>query len=75
VAQFDKQHGIDVRDPDALTVEDFTQVSQDWLLRADARSMISALVSEPSCSCKRRAFDATRSDQARIRKDERCTPR
>jgi molecular chaperone DnaK len=35
VAQFDKQHGIDVRDPDALTVEDFTQVSQDWLLRAD----------------------------------------
>jgi molecular chaperone DnaK len=35
VAQFDRQHGIDVRDPDALSVEDFTQVSQDWLLRAD----------------------------------------
>jgi molecular chaperone DnaK len=35
VAQFDGQHGVDVRDPDALSVEDFTQVSQDWLLRAD----------------------------------------
>jgi molecular chaperone DnaK len=35
VAQFDHEHGIDVRDPDSLSVEDFTQVSQDWLLKAD----------------------------------------
>jgi molecular chaperone DnaK len=35
VSQFERAHGIDVRDPDALSVEDFTQVSQDWLLRAD----------------------------------------
>lgn len=35
VEQFDRTHGIDVRDPDVLSVEDFTQVSQDWLLRAD----------------------------------------
>jgi molecular chaperone DnaK len=35
VTEFDFEHGIDVRDPDALSVEDFTQVSQDWLLRAD----------------------------------------
>ena len=34
VEAFDREHGVDVRDPDALSVEDFTQVSQDWLLRA-----------------------------------------
>lgn len=35
VEKFDQTHGVDIRDPDALSVEDFTQVSQDWLLRAD----------------------------------------
>ncbi|HVA06436.1 MAG TPA: Hsp70 family protein, partial [Acidimicrobiales bacterium] len=35
VAQFEHAHGIDIRDPEALSVEDFTHVSQDWLLRAD----------------------------------------
>jgi len=41
---------------DALTVEDFTQVSQTGCCAPTARSMISALVSEPSCSCKRPGF-------------------
>jgi molecular chaperone DnaK len=35
IARFDQEHGVDVRDPDSLSVEDFTQVSTDWLLRAD----------------------------------------
>jgi molecular chaperone DnaK len=35
VSQFDSAFGIDIRDPDSLSVEDFTQISQDWLLRAD----------------------------------------
>ncbi len=32
---FDQAHGIDINDPDALSIEDFTQVSYDWLARAD----------------------------------------
>lgn len=34
VEQFEKEHGLDINDPDALSLEDCTQVSQDWLLRA-----------------------------------------
>lgn len=34
VEEFEREHGIDIRDPDALSVEDFTLVSQDWLMRA-----------------------------------------
>jgi molecular chaperone DnaK len=34
VQSFDRAHGIDVADPEALSVEDFTQVSGDWLARA-----------------------------------------
>lgn len=35
VACFDYAQGIDVTDPEALSIEDFTHVSQDWLARAD----------------------------------------
>jgi molecular chaperone DnaK len=34
VERFHAVHGIDINDPDALTLEECTQVSQDWLLRA-----------------------------------------
>lgn len=34
VEQFRAAHGLDINDPDALTLEECTQVSQDWLLRA-----------------------------------------
>lgn len=35
VQRFDHAHGIDINDPDTLSVEEFTLVSQDWLARAD----------------------------------------
>lgn len=35
VQEFDREHRIDIREPDALSIEAFTQISQDWLLRAD----------------------------------------
>jgi molecular chaperone DnaK len=34
VEQFHAAHGLDINDPDALTLEECTQVSQDWLQRA-----------------------------------------
>jgi molecular chaperone DnaK len=34
VEQFRAAHGVDINDPDALTLEECTQVSQDWLQRA-----------------------------------------
>ena len=32
--QFEAAHGLDINDPDALSIDEVTQVSQDWLLRA-----------------------------------------
>ncbi len=32
--QFEAAHGLDINDPDALSLEECTQVSQDWLTRA-----------------------------------------
>ena len=34
VERFQAAHGLDINDPDALSLEECTQVSQDWLLRA-----------------------------------------
>jgi len=34
VERFETAHGIDINDPDALSIDEVTQVSQDWLLRA-----------------------------------------
>jgi len=34
VEQFRATHGLDINDPDALSLEECTQVSQDWLQRA-----------------------------------------
>jgi molecular chaperone DnaK len=34
VEQFQAAHGLDINDPDALSLEECTQVSQDWLQRA-----------------------------------------
>jgi molecular chaperone DnaK len=34
VERFEAAHGIDINDPDALSIDEVTQVSQDWLLRA-----------------------------------------
>ena len=31
---FESAHGLDINDPDALTIDEVTQVSRDWLLRA-----------------------------------------
>jgi molecular chaperone DnaK len=36
VEQFRAEHGLDIHDPDALSLDECTQVSQDWLLRAEA---------------------------------------
>ncbi len=33
--RFEAAHGLDINDPDALSLEECTQVSQDWLLRAN----------------------------------------
>ncbi len=35
VEQFRDAHGLDINDPDALSLEEFTQVSQEWLMRAN----------------------------------------
>lgn len=35
VEAFRAQHGLDINDPDALSLDEFTQVSQDWLARAN----------------------------------------
>lgn len=35
VDEFRAVHGLDINDPDALTLEEFTQTSQDWLVRAN----------------------------------------
>ncbi len=35
VEDFRRTHGLDINDPDALTLEEFTQTSQDWLIRAN----------------------------------------
>jgi molecular chaperone DnaK len=32
--RFEAAHGLDINDPDALSLDEVTQVSQDWLLRA-----------------------------------------
>lgn len=32
--RFELAHGLDINDPDALSIDEVTQVSQDWLLRA-----------------------------------------
>ncbi len=32
--RFEAAHGLDINHPDALSIEEVTQVSQDWLLRA-----------------------------------------
>jgi molecular chaperone DnaK len=32
--RFEAAHGLDINDPEALSIEEVTQVSQDWLLRA-----------------------------------------
>lgn len=34
VEQFTASHGLDINDPDALSIEECTQISHDWLLRA-----------------------------------------
>ncbi len=34
VEQFHAAHGLDINDPDSLSLEECTQVSHDWLLRA-----------------------------------------
>ncbi len=34
VEQFEAAHGLDINDPEALSIEECTQVSQDWLMRA-----------------------------------------
>lgn len=34
VEQFAASHGLDINDPDALSIEECTQISHDWLLRA-----------------------------------------
>ena len=34
VGRFAAAHGLDINDPDALSLEECTQVSQDWLMRA-----------------------------------------
>lgn len=34
VERFEAAHGLDINDPDALSIDEVTQVSQDWLLRA-----------------------------------------
>jgi molecular chaperone DnaK len=34
VEQFQAAHGLDINDPEALSLEECTQVSQDWLMRA-----------------------------------------
>ncbi len=34
VDRFESAHGLDINDPDALSIDEVTQVSQDWLLRA-----------------------------------------
>ncbi len=34
VEQFAATHGLDINDPDAMSIEECTQVSHDWLLRA-----------------------------------------
>ena len=34
VEQFAAAHGLDINDPDALSIEECTQISHDWLLRA-----------------------------------------
>jgi molecular chaperone DnaK len=34
VERFHHSNGLDVSDPDALSIEEFTQISQDWLVRA-----------------------------------------
>jgi molecular chaperone DnaK len=35
VETFRAKHGLDVNDPDALTIDEFTQLSQDWLSKAN----------------------------------------
>jgi len=35
VAEFSKANGLNVSDPEALSIEEFTQVSQEWLVRAN----------------------------------------
>lgn len=35
VDRFARLNGLDVTDPDSLSIEDFTQVSQEWLVRAN----------------------------------------
>jgi molecular chaperone DnaK len=35
VAAFTAAHGVDVTDPDSLSIVDFTNVSQEWLIRAN----------------------------------------
>ncbi len=32
--RFEAAHGLDINDPDALSIDEVTQVTQDWLLRA-----------------------------------------
>ena len=34
VERFESAHGLDINDPDALSLDECAQVSQDWLLRA-----------------------------------------
>jgi len=34
IEQFEAAHGLDINDPDALSLDECTLVSQDWLLRA-----------------------------------------
>jgi molecular chaperone DnaK len=34
VEQFAASHGLDINDPDALSIEECTQISHDWLLQA-----------------------------------------
>jgi len=34
VEQFHAAHGLDINDPDALSIEECTQISHDWLMRA-----------------------------------------
>lgn len=77
VERFHAANGIDVNDPDALSIDEFTRVSQDWLVRATrvkhdltARERTTALLQAAGLTLRLDVDRATFQSLSRVLLDE-----
>jgi molecular chaperone DnaK len=77
VDQFRAMHGLDINDPDALSLDEFTHASQDWLARANRtkhdltlRDRATASLQVAGLTCRAEVTRELFLDRSRILLDE-----